>query len=122
MILLEEFQTAVGQLEFIGNTCAFKPWFPAALPLQAHTRSLRGILLRSRWAKTRPLPECCGTGSGPMRGFCLRNFRLLWANSSSSTRPAHLTHGSRQHSAAGPRESLATQPVALPVGQNEAIA
>ena len=35
-------------------------------------------------------PKYYCTGSGPMRGFCIRAFRLLWANSSSSATSARL--------------------------------
>ena len=92
-ILHQEPQTAVGQLEFIGDICAFNPWFPAALPVQAHARASCGSPLRSGWANARSLPEYYGSGSGPMRGLPVRDFRLLWANSSSSATSTQFIHG-----------------------------
>ena len=43
------------------------------------------------WTNASSLPpEYYCTGSGPMRGFCISDFRLMWANSSSSVISAHL--------------------------------
>jgi len=70
---------------------------PAALPLQAHVRVSCGSPFCAGWANARSLPEYYGAGSGPMRGLCIRDFRLLWANpnsSYSSVASAHLIHGS----------------------------
>jgi len=70
---------------------------PAALLLQAHARVLCGSPFCAGWANAHSLPEYYGAGSGPMRGLCIRDFRLLWANlnlSYSSVASAHLIHGS----------------------------
>jgi len=79
-------------------------FFSTALPLQAHTRVSYGSQLYARWANARSLPGYYGAGSGPMQGFCIRDFRPLWANSSSSAISAHLHCGPIRayHSAALP--------------------
>jgi len=68
-------------------------YFPAAVLLQAHTRVSCGSPLRAGWANASSLPKYYGAGSGPMRGLCIRDFRLLWANSNLSVASAHLIHG-----------------------------
>ena len=69
----EDLMQGVDQLEFISNIFSF--------------------MLR---ANVSALPEYNCAGSGPMRGFCIRAFRLLWANSSSSAMSAYLHHGPMQ--------------------------
>jgi len=68
-------------------------YFPAALPLQAHASVSCGSPFCAGWANVSSLPEYYGTGSGPIRGLCIRDFRLLWANSSSSVTSMHFIHG-----------------------------
>jgi len=68
-------------------------YFPAALPLQAHVSILYGSPFCAGWANASSLPEYYGIGSGPIRGLCIRDFRLLWANLSSSVTSAHFIHG-----------------------------
>ena len=83
----------MGQLEFIGYICAFNPWFLAVLPLQAKMRASCGSPLLAGWANARSLPKYYGSGSGPMQGLPIRDFRLLWANLSSSATSTHFIHG-----------------------------
>ena len=62
-------------------------------------------LLDSGWANVRSLPKYYGEGSGPMQGFCIRNFRPLWANSRSlATSVRQFDYISWQHSRCRPAQ------------------
>jgi len=80
----------------------------------AHVRVSCGSQFCAGWANANSFPKYSGAGSGPMRGLCIRDLRLLWANSNSSVTSAHLIHVgqygyiSRQRSRCRPtRESRA---------------
>ena len=89
----KDLMQGVGQLEFISNIFSFTPW-----------------------ANVSTLPKYYCAGSGPVQGFCIRAFRLLWANSSSSAMSAYLHCGPMRAffpgstPSAGPHESLIWQP------------
>jgi len=92
------FQTAVGQLELISSICAFNPWansviFPGSGPAAGPCESLVRSPFCAGWANASSLPKYYGVGSGPMQGLCIRDYRLLWANSNSSVTSVHLIHG-----------------------------
>jgi len=96
------FQTAMGQLKLISNIRTFNPCgpiqfiFPGSGPTAGPHKSLVQQPIACWIGQCElmcSLPKYYCVGSGPMRGLCIRDFRLLWANSNSSVTSVHLIHG-----------------------------